>query len=119
MWEDRSPSHPRLRFAAIRTPMAAATPPQLRDNSLLLGETCHARHLHTCGGRVIEEFSHEPDYSDACRIREEFLDCMEKEQKEPCRLQGSYFTQTGTRRIIGRIKKLLWSARGCILGHSP
>ncbi|MPC92685.1 hypothetical protein E2C01_087789 [Portunus trituberculatus] len=33
-------------------------------------ETCHARHLHTCGGRVIEEFSHEPDYSDACRIRE-------------------------------------------------
>ncbi|XP_063862011.1 uncharacterized protein LOC135101650 [Scylla paramamosain] len=84
-----------------------------------LKKTCHARHLHTCGRRVIEEFSHEPDYSDTCRIREEFLDCMEKEQKEPCRLQGTHFTQTGTRNIIDRIKKLLRSARGCILGHSP
>lgn len=83
-----------------------------------LTKICHARHLHTCEGRMIEEFSHEPNHEDTCRIREEFLDCMEKEQKEPCRLQGAHFTQEGTRRIIERIKKLLWSARGCILGHS-
>lgn len=50
---------------------------------------------------------------------QEFLNCMEKKQKEECRPEGLLYTKEGTRRIIRKIKKLLRSARGCILSRSP
>lgn len=86
--------------------------------SVYEAEACHARNLHTCGTRVIDEFSHEPGYQETCRIREEFLDCMEQQRGKPCHLHGKRFSRDGTKLIRDRIKTLLWSARGCILGHS-
>ncbi|XP_050731189.1 uncharacterized protein LOC127005890 [Eriocheir sinensis] len=106
-------------LSRLNLPSAEDMMEHLTDRYLAPAEACHAHHLHTCGGRVIEEFSHEPDYADTCRIREEFLNCMEKKQKEECRPEGLLYTKEGTRRIIKRIKKLLRSARGCILSRSP
>nr|XP_045623059.1 uncharacterized protein LOC123773384 isoform X2 [Procambarus clarkii] len=81
-------------------------------------EACHARNLHTCGSRVIREFNHERAHAETCTIREEFLDCMEHRRDEPCRPSGVTFSRSETKLIRDKIKLLLWSARGCILGLS-
>ncbi|XP_068215501.1 uncharacterized protein [Palaemon carinicauda] len=81
-------------------------------------DACHARNLHSCGSRLIDEFAFGPDNPDKCRIREEFLDCMEQVMKLPCELHGERYSREGTKLIRDKIKTLLWSAQGCILGYS-
>lgn len=82
-------------------------------------EACHARNIHTCGKKVITEFTFEPDFPEKCRIREEFLDCMELQRQQSCDVpEGEHFSREGTKIIRDKIKTLLWSARGCILGFS-
>ncbi|XP_042891837.1 uncharacterized protein LOC122266262 [Penaeus japonicus] len=82
-------------------------------------EACHARNIHTCGKKVITEFTFEPDFPEKCRIREEFLDCMELQRQQSCDMpEGEHFSREGTKIIRDKIKTLLWSARGCILGYS-
>ncbi|XP_053629541.2 uncharacterized protein [Cherax quadricarinatus] len=105
-----------LNLPSSKDLISAFTNPELTKEGQR--EECHARNLRACGIRVIDEFNHELGHPEMCRVREEFLDCMEQQREKPCQPHGKTFSREETDLIRDRIKSLLLSARGCILSHS-
>jgi len=84
-----------------------------------LRESCHSHHLQKCGAIVLDEFSAaDLTMERKCRIRENFLTCMIKMNRRPCRhrFRPNELNDETLRQFRQQILSNLWSVRGCILG---
>ncbi|XP_042228059.1 uncharacterized protein LOC121870342 [Homarus americanus] len=63
-------------------------------------EACHALNLHTCGTRVINEFTYERDHLETCRIREVSPYTEQVGAYRVLSMPGQYTEQVGAYRVL-------------------
>ncbi|XP_037077757.1 uncharacterized protein LOC119099076 [Pollicipes pollicipes] len=81
-------------------------------------EICLFKALRRCGNRLIAQFSSDSGFDNRCSTKEEFLDCMSGMQHGACHVKH---VRHGPSRVLveqyqQRLRRLLRSTRGCVIG---